>query len=40
MAVLADGAMADALAAGVDEFWHDGMDVLEVLGRLHAELLG
>ena len=31
---------ADALAAGVDEFWHDGMDVLEVLGRLHAELIG
>ena len=30
----------DARAAGVDEFWHDGMDVLGVLGRLHAALLG
>ena len=31
---------ADALAADVDEFWHDGMDVLEVLGRLHDALIG
>lgn len=35
----ADG-WADALAAGVDELWHEGMDVLGVLGRLHAALLG
>lgn len=34
----ADG-WADALAAGVDEFWHEGMDVLGALGRLHAALL-
>ena len=31
---------ADVIAAGVDELWHDGMDVLAVLGRLHAALLG
>lgn len=31
---------ADAVAAGVDELWHDGMDVLAVLGRLHAALIG
>lgn len=30
---------ADALAAGVDELWHDGMDVLGLLGRLHVALL-
>ena len=30
---------ADALAAGVDELWHEGMDVLGALGRLHAALL-
>ena len=30
---------ADALAAGVDELWHEGMDVLGLLGRLHAALL-
>lgn len=35
----ADG-WADARAAGVDEFWHDGMDVLGLLGRLHTALLG
>lgn len=35
----ADG-WADALAAGVDELWHEGMDVLGALGRLHAALLG
>lgn len=35
----ADG-WADALAAGVDELWHEGMDVLGLLGRLHAALLG
>ena len=35
----ADG-WSDALAAGVDEFWHDGMDVLGLLGRLHTALLG
>lgn len=35
----ADG-WADALAAGVDELWHHGMDVLGALGRLHAALLG
>ena len=34
----ADG-WADALAAGVDELWHEGMDVLGALGRLHAALL-
>lgn len=34
----ADG-WADALAAGVDELWHEGMDALELLGRLHAALL-
>lgn len=34
----ADG-WADALAAGVDELWHEGMDVLGMLGRLHAALL-
>lgn len=35
----ADG-WADALAAGVDELWHEGMDVLGAMGRLHAALLG
>lgn len=35
----ADG-WADALAVGVDELWHEGMDVLGALGRLHAALLG
>ena len=35
----ADG-WSDARAAGVDEFWHDGMDVLGLLGRLHTALLG
>lgn len=34
----ADG-WADALAAGVDELWHEGMDMLGALGRLHAALL-
>lgn len=34
----ADG-WSDARAAGVDELWHDGMDVLGLLGRLHASLL-
>lgn len=34
----ADG-WAAALAAGVDELWHEGMDALELLGRLHAALL-
>ena len=34
----ADG-WAGALAAGVDELWHEGMDVLGLLGRLHAALL-
>jgi methylmalonyl-CoA mutase len=24
--------------AGVDEYWHDGVDVLDVLQRLHADL--
>lgn len=31
---------AGARAAGVDELWHDRMDVLGLLGRLHASLLG
>ena len=30
---------ADARVAGVDEFWHEGMDALGLLGRLHAALL-
>ena len=28
----------DLAAAGVDDFWYDGMDVLAALVRLHAEL--
>ena len=28
----------DLLAAGVDEFWHVGVDVLDALTRLHADL--
>lgn len=32
------GLCSDLQAAGVDEFWYEGMDVVEALTRLHADL--
>lgn len=32
------GLRSDLEAAGVDEFWHQGMDVVEALTRLHGDL--